>query len=66
MTPYNPPKIKKREQGTFTDWSKDHGFTSPEAAARHVMANPTKYPPSIVKKANFAKNSAKWKKSGRK
>ncbi len=59
---YKPPTIKKKEEGTFTDWAKKHGFKSTQAAANHVMSNPEKYPPSIVKKANFAKNASKWKK----
>lgn len=59
---YRPPVIKKTREGSFTEWAKEHGFKSTDAAAKHVMAHPDKYPPSIVKKANFAKNSAKWKK----
>ena len=57
-----PIKIKKSREGTFTEWAKQHGFNSTQAAANHVLANPTKYPPSIVKKANFARNARKWKK----
>lgn len=63
---YKPPAIKKSKEGTFSEWAKAHGFSSTEAAAKHVMANTEKYPPSIVKKANFARNASKWKKSGRK
>ena len=29
--------------------------------ARHVLAHKDKYSPEMVKKANFARNAAKWK-----
>lgn len=44
-------------EGSFTRWAKSHGYSSPLAAARHVMSHKDKYDASIVKKANFAKNA---------
>jgi hypothetical protein len=55
-------KIKKENRGKFTAWAKRHGFSSVQAAARHVLANKDKYSTSVVQQANFARNAAKWKK----
>lgn len=54
-------EIKKENRGKFTKWAKARGMGVQEAA-RKVMANKDKYPPSIVKMANFARNAAKFKK----
>lgn len=54
-------EIKKENRGKFTKWAKARGMGVQEAAAK-VMANKEKYPPSIVKMANFARNAAKFKK----
>lgn len=54
----DPIHLKKSHAGRFTDWATAHGFSSPAAAASHVMANKTKYPADVVKMANFAKNAA--------
>jgi hypothetical protein len=54
-------EIKKKNRGKFTKWAKARGMGVQEAA-RKVMANKDKYPPSVVKMANFARNAAKWKK----
>lgn len=59
-TKRSPIHIKESREGTFTEWAKRHGYSSTQQAARAVLAHPDKYPPSIVKKANFARNSAKW------
>jgi len=54
--------IKPENRGKFTAWAKSHGM-SVQDAARHVMANKGKYSSAIVKRANFAKNAAGWKKA---
>lgn len=56
-----PININPANKGKFTKWAKSKGMSVQEAAA-HVMANTDKYSPTIVKRANFAKNAAKWKK----
>jgi len=52
--------IKPENKGKFTAWAKSHGMGVQEAAS-HVMANKEDYSPTIVKRANFAKNAAGWK-----
>jgi hypothetical protein len=52
--------IKKKNEGKFSDWCKRHGFKSVQAAARHILANKSKYPASVIKMANFARNAKKW------
>jgi hypothetical protein len=52
--------INPANKGKFTAWAQSKGMSVPEAAA-HVMANKEKYSATIVKRANFAKNAAKWK-----
>ena len=52
--------IKPSKKGTFTAAAKKHGKGVQEFA-RQVMANKENYSPAMVKKANFAKNAAKWK-----
>ena len=52
--------IKPTNRGKFTSWAKSHGMGVQEAA-QHVMANKDKYSSTIVKRANFAKNAARWK-----
>ena len=54
-------EIKPENRGKFTAWAKKRGMSVSEAA-KMVMANKDKYPPSVVKMANFAKNAAGWKK----
>ncbi len=54
-------EIKPENEGKFTAWAKKRGMGVQEAA-RKVLANKGKYPPSVVKMANFAKNAAGWKK----
>lgn len=51
--------IKKANRGKFTSWAKSHGMGVQQAAS-HVMANKGKYSSTVVKRANFAKNAAKW------
>lgn len=53
--------IKPENKGKFTAWANAHNMGVQEAA-RHVMANKEDYSSTIVKRANFAKNAAGWKK----
>tara|TARA_R110001592_G_scaffold155883_5_gene385991 strand:+ start:9843 stop:12323 length:2481 start_codon:yes stop_codon:yes gene_type:complete len=54
-------EIKPENKGKFTRWAKARGMAVQEAANK-VLSNKDKYPPSVVKMANFAKNAAGWKK----
>lgn len=51
--------IKKENRGKFSDAAKRAGY-SIQAYARHIMANKGNYSPTLVKRANFARNAAKW------
>ena len=51
--------IKPSKKGTFTAAAKKHG-KSVQAFASQVLANKENYSPAMVKKANFARNAAKW------
>lgn len=51
--------IKPSKRGTFTAAATKHGMGVQEFASR-VLANKDKYSPAMVKKANFARNAAKW------
>ena len=53
--------IKPSKRGTFTAAAKKRGMGVQEFASK-VMANKEDYSSAMVKKANFAKNAAKWKK----
>lgn len=53
--------IKPENKGKFTAWAQSHGMGVQEAAS-HVMANKDDYSSTIVKRANFAANSAHWNK----
>lgn len=55
--------ISESKRGTFTTAAKRHGM-SVQAFASRVLANKDKYSPSMVKKANFARNAAKWHAAG--
>lgn len=52
--------IKKSKRGTFTAAATKHGM-GVQAFARKVLANKDKYSSAMVKKANFARNSTKWR-----
>ena len=54
--------IKPSKRGTFTAAAKRRG-KGVQAFASQVMANPGNYSPAMRKKANFARNAAKWKKA---
>ena len=51
--------IKKSHRGLFTKEAKAHGMGVQEFAS-HVLANKNKYSPEVVKRANFARNAAKF------
>lgn len=51
--------IKSSKRGTFTEAAKRRGLGVQEFASR-VLANKENYSPAMVKKANFARNAAKW------
>lgn len=53
--------IKPENRGKFTAWAKSKGMGVQEAASK-VMSNKEEYSPTIVKRANFAKNAAGWNK----
>lgn len=55
--------IDPSKKGTFTAAAKRHGQGVQEFA-RRVLANKENYSPSLVKKANFARNAAKWHADG--
>ena len=52
--------IKPSKKGTFTAAAKKRGMGVQEFASK-VMENKEDYSSAMVKKANFAKNAAKWK-----
>ena len=51
--------IKPSKRGTFTAAAKKHG-KSVQSFASQILANKEDYSPAMVKKANFARNTAKW------
>ena len=51
--------IAPSKKGTFTAAAKKHG-KSVQAFASQVLAHPENYSPAMRKKANFARNAAKW------
>ena len=55
--------IDPSKKGTFTAAASKHG-KSVQAFASHVLANKKNYSPAMVKKANFARNAAKWHADG--
>lgn len=55
-----PINIKKKNRGKFTASAKRAGMGVQEYA-RHILANKDKYSSTLVKRANFARNSAGWK-----
>lgn len=56
----SPIHLNPAHKGKFTDWCKEHGFKSVQAAAKHVLANKDHYSAEVVKMANFAHNAPKW------
>ena len=52
--------IKKKNRGKFTASAKKAGMGVQEYA-KHILANKEKYSPTLVKRANFARNASKWK-----
>lgn len=52
--------IKKKNRGKFTAAAKKAGMGVQEYAS-HVLANKERYSPTLVKRANFARNATKFK-----
>ena len=61
MKKRNKIVISKSKRGTFTQAAKRAGM-SVQAFAKKVLANKHDYSSAMVKKANFARNAAKWNK----
>lgn len=57
-------KIKKSKRGTFTKAAKKSKMGVQEKA--QAVLNDPNASPAMKKKANFARNAAKWKKGGKK
>lgn len=55
-----PINIKKKNIGKFTESANRAGMGVQEYA-RHILANKDKYSSTLVKRANFVRNSAGWK-----
>lgn len=51
--------IKPSKRGTFTAEASKHGKSVQDFASQ-VLSNPDNYSSAMVKKANFARNAAKW------
>lgn len=51
--------IAPSKRGTFTAAATKHGMGVQEFASK-VLRNKEDYSPSLVKKANFARNASKW------
>jgi hypothetical protein len=52
--------IDQSKKGTFTAAASKHGMGVQQFASK-VLAHPENYSPAMRKKANFARNAAKWK-----
>lgn len=55
--------IDPSKRGTFKAQASKMGMGVQEAAS-HILANKENYSPAMVKKANFARNAAKWHEDG--
>lgn len=53
--------IKPSKRGTFTAAATKHSM-GVQAFANKVLANKDNYSPTMIKKANFARNASKWNK----
>lgn len=51
--------IKKENRGKFTK-SANRANMGVQEYARHILANKEDYSPTLIKRANFASNAAKW------
>lgn len=54
-------EIKKENKGKFSAAAKRAGYTTQEYASK-ILKNKEAYSPTIVKRANFARNAANWNK----
>lgn len=51
--------IKKENRGKFTE-SANRANMGVQEYAKHILANKEDYSPTLIKRANFARNAAKW------
>jgi hypothetical protein len=51
--------IKKENRGKFTE-SANRANMGVQEYARHILVNKEDYSPTLIKRANFARNAAKW------
>lgn len=51
--------IKKENRGKFTE-SANRANMGVQEYARHILANKEDYSPTLIKRANFARNATKW------
>lgn len=51
--------IKKENRGKFTE-SANRANMGVQEYARHILTNKEDYSPTLIKRANFARNAAKW------
>lgn len=51
--------IKKENRGKFTE-SANRANMGVQEYARHILANKEDYSPTLIKRANFARNAVKW------
>lgn len=56
-------KIKESNKGKFTAWAKAHGMTVQQAASK-ILSNKDKYSPTLIKRAQFARNASRWDEGG--
>lgn len=56
----NKIHIKKKNRGKFTAAAKRAGMGVQEYAS-HVLANKDRYSSTLVRRANFARSSKKWR-----
>ena len=56
-------KINPKNKGKFTAWAKSHDMSVQQAAAM-ILRNRERYSPTLIKRANFARNASKWEEGG--
>ena len=56
-------KIKPQNKGKFSAWAKAHGMSVQQAAA-YILRNKERFSSTLIKRANFARNAAKWVEGG--
>jgi hypothetical protein len=56
-------QIKEQNKGKFTNWASSHGMSVQEAAS-YVLRNRERFSSTLIKRANFARNAARWEDGG--